>query len=226
MADNNAVRVPRQRTATTRGNYASLYVDAATGRVTVKHPGGAPVDIEKPSALRGKPVKCQGNLQVTGQVGVGVASPNAAAAVEVVSTTQGVLLPRMTTTQRNAISTPPDGLALYNSTDAEAQFRADSAWVAVGSGSGGGASLANDGDNRVTTGTGSGGINGEANLTFDGSTLSVTGGLCWRAPRRSQRPKPARTPQRSATTSLGATAAAERSRSRYRTTPRAGRSMW
>ncbi|MBC8435785.1 MAG: hypothetical protein H8D84_02245 [Proteobacteria bacterium] len=37
-----------------------------------------------------------------------------------------------------------------------------------------GTSLANDANNRVVTGTGSG-LNGEANLTFDGSTLAVTG---------------------------------------------------
>ena len=37
-----------------------------------------------------------------------------------------------------------------------------------------GNSLANDANNRVITGTGSG-LNGEANLTFDGSTLAVTG---------------------------------------------------
>jgi len=36
--------------------------------------------------------------------------------------------------------------------------------------------LANDTNNRVITGTGSG-LNGEANLTFDGSTLAVTGAL-------------------------------------------------
>jgi len=35
--------------------------------------------------------------------------------------------------------------------------------------------LANDSNNRITTGTGSGGLNAEANLTFDGSTLTVTG---------------------------------------------------
>ena len=35
--------------------------------------------------------------------------------------------------------------------------------------------LANDANNRVVTGDGSGGLNGEANLTFDGSTLTVTG---------------------------------------------------
>jgi hypothetical protein len=32
-------------------------------------------------------------------------------------------------------------------------------------------------DNRVITSTGAGGVNGEANLTFDGSTLTVTGAL-------------------------------------------------
>jgi cytoskeletal protein CcmA (bactofilin family) len=35
--------------------------------------------------------------------------------------------------------------------------------------------LANDGNNRITTGTGSGGLNAEANLTFDGSTLTNAG---------------------------------------------------
>jgi hypothetical protein len=37
-------------------------------------------------------------------------------------------------------------------------------------------SLANDSNNRVVTGTGSG-LNGEANLTFDGSTLALTGAM-------------------------------------------------
>jgi len=41
----------------------------------------------------------------------------------------------------------------------------------------GGAALANDGNNRVVTGDGSGGLNGEANLSFDGSTLAVTGAV-------------------------------------------------
>ena len=36
-----------------------------------------------------------------------------------------------------------------------------------------GVSLANDANDRVTTATGSGGINGEANLTFDGSLLTA-----------------------------------------------------
>jgi len=39
-----------------------------------------------------------------------------------------------------------------------------------------GTTLANDANNRLVTGTGSG-LNGEANLTFDGSTLAVTGAI-------------------------------------------------
>ena len=45
-------------------------------------------------------------------------------------------------------------------------------WVASAASSGG-ASLANDANNRITTADGSGGINGEANLTFDGDILTI-----------------------------------------------------
>ena len=43
-----------------------------------------------------------------------------------------------------------------------------------GTANGFGVALANDGNNRVVTATGSGGLNGEANLTFDGSSLEVS----------------------------------------------------
>jgi len=47
-------------------------------------------------------------------VGVGVATPVASAKLQVDSTTQGFLPPRMTTTQRNAIVTPAAGLIVYD----------------------------------------------------------------------------------------------------------------
>ena len=40
-----------------------------------------------------------------------------------------------------------------------------------GTATGFGVSLANDGDNRIVTADGSGGLNGEANLVFDGSLM-------------------------------------------------------
>ncbi|MFC4096332.1 hypothetical protein [Euzebyella saccharophila] len=51
-------------------------------------------------------------------VGINTLTPNAAAALDIESTTGGLLIPRMTTTQMNALSSPPDGLLVYN-TDEE-----------------------------------------------------------------------------------------------------------
>jgi hypothetical protein len=68
-------------------------------------------------------------INSSGNVGIGTASPSAAARLDVTSTTSGFLPPRMTTTQRDAISTPPDGLMLYNSTTNKLQVRAAGAWV-------------------------------------------------------------------------------------------------
>lgn len=63
----------------------------------------------------------QSNL-VFAQVGIGTNSPNSSAALEVVSTSKGLLFPRLTTSQRDAISLPPFGLVLYNSTIDELQL--------------------------------------------------------------------------------------------------------
>ena len=64
-----------------------------------------------------------------GNVAIGTTSQDASSAFEVASTTQGFLFPRMTTTQRNAIATPADGLVIYNTTDNKLQVRAGGAWV-------------------------------------------------------------------------------------------------
>ena len=47
------------------------------------------------------------------QVGIGTSTPNASAALDITSTTSGLLPPRMTEAQRNAISTPAAGLIVY-----------------------------------------------------------------------------------------------------------------
>ena len=49
----------------------------------------------------------------TGAVGINTTSPDASAQLDIVSTTTGVLFPRMTSTQRDAISSPATGLTLY-----------------------------------------------------------------------------------------------------------------
>jgi len=46
----------------------------------------------------------------TGSAGIGTTSPNSSSALDVVSTTQGVLFSRMTIAQRNAIVSPATGI--------------------------------------------------------------------------------------------------------------------
>lgn len=49
-----------------------------------------------------------------GQVGIGTTTPNASSILDINSTTQGLLLPRMTEIQRDAIASPVEGLLIYN----------------------------------------------------------------------------------------------------------------
>jgi hypothetical protein len=73
----------------------------------------------------------------TGQVMIGNATPNASAALNITSTTQGVLLPRMDSTQRNAIPTPATGLQVYNTNTNAFNYYNGTAWTAIGGGGGG-----------------------------------------------------------------------------------------
>lgn len=73
-------------------------------------------------------------------IGIGTVAPNASAALEVNSTTKGFLLPTMTQTQRNAISTPATGLLIYQSDNTPGFYYYNgSAWTAIaGAAAGGG----------------------------------------------------------------------------------------
>lgn len=70
------------------------------------------------------------SLSATG-VGIGNDTPDASAALDVTSTTQGLLFPRMTEAQRDLIGTPADGLVVYNSTTNKLNLRANGAWEVI-----------------------------------------------------------------------------------------------
>jgi hypothetical protein len=68
----------------------------------------------------------------SGQVGIGTSNPNAAAIIEIASTTQGVLFPRMTKVQRDAITSTPIGLILFVTDDNEGLYiYKTSGWVQI-----------------------------------------------------------------------------------------------
>lgn len=66
----------------------------------------------------------------TGAVGIGTTA-SASAALEISSTTKGVLLPRMTTSQRDAISSPATGLMVWNTDLLSLDIYSGSSWYSV-----------------------------------------------------------------------------------------------
>lgn len=63
-------------------------------------------------------------------IGMGTATPNANAILDLTSTTKTFMPPRMTTTQRNAVSSPTAGMVIYNSTTNKLNVYT-TAWEAV-----------------------------------------------------------------------------------------------
>ena len=107
-------------------------------------------------------------FSMNAQVGVGTSSPNAAAALDVVSTSKGLVPPRMTAAQRNSISNPPAGLMLWCSdcgTDGQLQVYNGSEYTNIIGGS------------RLLTNVHSqigGDIDGEATYDYSGWSASLS----------------------------------------------------
>jgi trimeric autotransporter adhesin len=62
-------------------------------------------------------------------VGIGTNSPAASAQLEVNANNKGLLVPRVTNVQMNAIASPANGLLVYNTDSAAFAYRAGAAWV-------------------------------------------------------------------------------------------------
>ena len=74
-----------------------------------------------------------GSAQLIAQgVAIGATTPDASAMLEVRSTTKGFLLPKLTTTLRNAIISPATGLQVYNTTTNAPEFYNGTAWQTLG----------------------------------------------------------------------------------------------
>ena len=106
----------------TTASTASIVADAGTLTGTIIK-----------STVTGSSLTSVGTLTsatVNGKVIVGAStSASTSAVLEASSTTQGFLPPRMTSTQRNAISSPAAGLMIWNTTDVELEVYNGSLWV-------------------------------------------------------------------------------------------------
>jgi hypothetical protein len=70
------------------------------------------------------------NNAMAGALNVGSATnANASAILELTSTTRGLLLPRMTSAERDAIASPVAGLIVYNTTDNKISWYNGTAWA-------------------------------------------------------------------------------------------------
>lgn len=66
-----------------------------------------------------------------GQVGIGTLTPSPAAVLDVASSTQGFLPPRLTSEQRDAITGPPEGLTIFNVTTKRLNVHDSESWREV-----------------------------------------------------------------------------------------------
>ncbi len=135
------------------GNYGAGTVATAAGFRAIEDPGGGPITLNCGfivSSLTMGTTNCGFYSGIPaasnafgfygagtavsyfgGQVGVGVAAPDASALFQIDSTTKGFLPPRMTTTQKNAISSPAEGLTIYDTNLHALCFWNGSVWKTV-----------------------------------------------------------------------------------------------
>lgn len=66
-----------------------------------------------------------------GSVGINNATPQSNAILDINSNAKGILIPKLTLAQRNAIATPPLGLIIYNIDDSVAQHYNGTCWLSM-----------------------------------------------------------------------------------------------
>jgi hypothetical protein len=125
------------------------------------------------------------SVQVNAQTGIGTTTPNASAKLEIASTDKGLLIPRMTSTQRGNIASPANGLLIYQ-TDGVVGFyvntgtaaspawtRINMDWVRTGN------DIAYTLGNVSTTGTLTGGSSNTSSISGFGANINSQSGTTY-----------------------------------------------
>jgi hypothetical protein len=108
----------------TTNTTVSLYVAWASAASVITRAGYVTATVEQiGSSAIVNPWTLAGTstYNTTGNVGIGTNAPSSTAILDLNSTTQGVLIPRMTAAQKAAISSPANGLLIFQ-TDAPSDF--------------------------------------------------------------------------------------------------------
>jgi hypothetical protein len=96
------------------------------------------------------------------QVGIGTSIPDASAQLEVLSTSKGLLIPRLSLQQRDGINNPANGLLVYQTNNSPGfYFYNNGQWLRLANSS------------EIGSGTGGNGLNG--NTILNGATIPVAG---------------------------------------------------
>jgi hypothetical protein len=119
------------------------------------------------------------------QTGIGTTAPNASAKLEIAATDKGLLIPRMTSTQRGSITSPANGLLVYQ-TDGVVGFyvntgtaaspawtRINMDWVRTGN------DIAYTLGNVSTTGTLTGGSSSTSSISGFGANINSQSGTTY-----------------------------------------------
>ena len=122
---------------------------------------------------------------VNAQIGIGTLTPDTSAVLELNSTSKGVLMPRMSTIDRDLIGNPVNGLLIYNTTTNGLEVFVISKWMGLVwmiSGAGGSTTTYAINSTNTATGENAAAIGGQNNnatglnaLAMGGSTNLATG---------------------------------------------------
>ena len=108
-----------------RASAASWQAVNDLGQLKIQSAGPG-IDATKTDRIFMNPGVC---VSILDNVGIGTTSPDTDAILHLSSTTKGFLPPKMTTTQKNAISSPPSGLVLYDTTTNKLCVYNGTSWI-------------------------------------------------------------------------------------------------